>query len=745
MRYLKIRRAMRSDNSDVLFNGDYGNIDCVFIIYTTSSGHFNKRFESCFANKLNELICTGGNAFHISCDDESVQLLRKIYIEEQMRLLGISVASHLCKSEYKTMLSDKLILQYHVILAKRVMEVTDIQPEGHRLAKFRHDFFYTNEEFLSTFRDSLFKELLKSEKVSDSDIAFLVNSSLDNNRALYPLFGKVINYNQGKLEFYNKNTPDKLKRVLKQVAVSKGEFIAEMCSSAKTTLADKLYKVPAAFGNNDLTIRGNVDKIENSLEVLSSKLSNLLKQCQENKIINIDEALGKEFLQDNGDLDGIIGNLIVLDEHKKLMKFTDHPQMSEDLARRLFDKIKLAHPDMHKYRFDIKVENIPKLAFECNQADEGMVEKILKQEIEDNQIIIDKYVKLRSDAIFLIYHDAIQKWWMSTTSTYLTKEESHNLTIANIIKDPVMSLMTTIYKNKIKAIDYEFKENMLTNEDNIFNAIISTDNSALSVAKVLQIIKNREHYLIDVEYILHLPVDEETKLKVIRFQEKNKMDIFNPDIVYTYEKERADFIMKHKRLAAYSMFPRLDENLLFNEREMKEINDMLNLIKKGGEKTGLIYSVASNDKPVFVHRTFAEYFAVEHLCDLLKKEQDLVGIFNLACVSQSLNKSVTQLTWFHCNRLPGVPSVQIFFSGDEDGIEYVASAKNCADALSRLPQPTDKNKIVQSFLPVTNDDVRLATARDQTGMAQIFPFSQQTHNLMIIVQIQKQMKTVDLH
>lgn len=65
----------------------------------------------------------------------------------------------------------------------------------------------------------------------------------------------------------------------------------------------------------------------------------------------------------------------------------------------------------------------------------------------------------------------------------------------------------------------------------------------------------------------------------------------------------------------------------------------------------------------------------------------------------------------------------IILSGYSYNIEYVASAKNCADALSRLPTPSsDKNKIgceytylnfAESFLPVTNDDVRVATARDR--------------------------------
>ncbi|CAK1600391.1 unnamed protein product [Parnassius mnemosyne] len=64
----------------------------------------------------------------------------------------------------------------------------------------------------------------------------------------------------------------------------------------------------------------------------------------------------------------------------------------------------------------------------------------------------------------------------------------------------------------------------------------------------------------------------------------------------------------------------------------------------------------------------------------------------------------------------------VLLSGYNYDIEYVSSHKNCADALSRLPQPVHKRlpksegmnyiNFVENFLPVTNDDVRTATASD---------------------------------
>lgn len=68
----------------------------------------------------------------------------------------------------------------------------------------------------------------------------------------------------------------------------------------------------------------------------------------------------------------------------------------------------------------------------------------------------------------------------------------------------------------------------------------------------------------------------------------------------------------------------------------------------------------------------------------------------------------------------------VLLAGYSYDIEYVASNKNCADALSRLPQtgsvitaasssPANEvtySHFVEQFLPITNDEVRIATSKD---------------------------------
>ncbi|KAF9800604.1 hypothetical protein SFRURICE_015450 [Spodoptera frugiperda] len=108
----------------------------------------------------------------------------------------------------------------------------------------------------------------------------------------------------------------------------------------------------------------------------------------------------------------------------------------------------------------------------------------------------------------------------------------------------------------------------------------------------------------------------ETKLKTIRFQEKNKIDLHNPDNLTIYENIREDFFVKHYKLGAYAVFNQ-DLSKIFDEKELSKIRKTIENIKIGTEKTGLVQSII-NGIPTFIHRTFTEYFAVEYICQLLK-------------------------------------------------------------------------------------------------------------------------------
>lgn len=95
-----------------------------------------------------------------------------------------------------------------------------------------------------------------------------------------------------------------------------------------------------------------------------------------------------------------------------------------------------------------------------------------------------------------------------------------------------------------------------------------------------------------------------------------------------YEKERRECWDMHKKIAAYILlgspifsglnFSELKDMDPLNEGGLTKFNAIINSIKSGTEKTGLISHVTADNIPVFIHRTFAEYFAAEFICDIFK-------------------------------------------------------------------------------------------------------------------------------
>lgn len=111
------------------------------------------------------------------------------------------------------------------------------------------------------------------------------------------------------------------------------------------------------------------------------------------------------------------------------------------------------------------------------------------------------------------------------------------------------------------------------------------------------------------------------KMKKIRFEQKNQLDIYNPDIMLTYEKELKEFMEKHKKLAFYATF-KDDLNDILTENDIDEIRKIIEGLEAGREKTGIVDSILSGGIPKFVHLSFQEYLAVEYMADLLKTNRN---------------------------------------------------------------------------------------------------------------------------
>ncbi|KAJ8726140.1 hypothetical protein PYW07_000838 [Mythimna separata] len=540
--YLKIRYIFETKNNNLLLEGSFEETHYLFVIYTTARDEFvnNSEIESCFSSNLNDLIGTPrGTAKQPYKNETNIEFLTKIIVKEQLISLAERIAKLILGEENpQMMLTDHLVMRYHVILCQNVFEVSDIKSNGHRIAFFRNEFFDTSEEYLGLFKDILFRAILKKRKIKQDDIKSLVSEFLKSPDAirLSKLIETVITYKNGRLEIVERYTKN-IDHPLDQVSISQWIVNVAVALAVKDMVSSRKFIVPAAFGNKDLTLNGSDAKREGRIKHLSSKIIDLLHKCDSSKVVTIDDSIEKGLLQLNGGLAGAVGNILVLDNETKLMKVTNNSDLLGDYAKQLYKKINNECHNLHEYKFCFNVYKFPKLSFDCskfekniardflkkllfysNQADENGLELILKSEIECYQRGFPNHFKAKTDAIFAKYHDDIQNWWKQPNQAmFLTREpDLFQNAINNIIRDPLMSSLNITYMSKIKQCNYTFSEeavNSLNLQNRLSSTlIIMTENNVLTVLKVLQHFENNEHLILDIEYIINLPESDRNAL-----------------------------------------------------------------------------------------------------------------------------------------------------------------------------------------------------------------------------------------
>ncbi|KAJ8704163.1 hypothetical protein PYW07_013457 [Mythimna separata] len=575
--YLNIRKHFDPKNEDSFFKSTYDEAECLFVIYTTAKDEIGNSSDiaSEYTDVVYDLIGTaaGGTVKQPDQQEERVNWLCEIAMKEQM----IQLADRMCKCiddeiNLDNLLSDELMLRYHYILAQQVLHVDDLQPDGEtRVATFRADFFDNYENYLTVFKDSLYKEILKRRTIDTNDIARLLNEYLTDPTDVTKLSKVNKQYN----EYY---TPD-LKRLhnVSHVTVEQATDLA-----ARQILSELQVKVPAAFGNKDLTLCSNENRKKRRIKHLITKITEKLENCQFSKIVAINESSPKEFLELNGGLAGAIGNIFVLDDETKLMKITDNFESLETNAKLLYEslnkeielinKTKQGHRDLlraeeqinlRQYRFSFNVYKFPKVLLEYNeyekhlardflnkliiyssQADEKTVEKKLKAEIEESLTLNDSfYAKI--DEIFLKYHNEIQDWWLKPKEAdYLTKDgELFKNATRYMIADPLTSSLSVPFVRLMRQYNYTFTDDALHSlglSDQELTTIVVAEYSTLTVAKVMQYLKNKDYAALDIAHIARLEVDMRNALRrELSFTNENKVLIFVCDDVMGYKNKRA--------------------------------------------------------------------------------------------------------------------------------------------------------------------------------------------------------------
>ncbi|CAB3252377.1 unnamed protein product [Arctia plantaginis] len=117
------------------------------------------------------------------------------------------------------------------------------------------------------------------------------------------------------------------------------------------------------------------------------------------------------------------------------------------------------------------------------------------------------------------------------------------------------------------------------------------------------------------------------KLETVIFQNKLNMDLSDQYTKQILKTELSEMISIHKKLAIYPFyqdripgkgFVELEDMKPFNEQEWHTARQN---IRTGTEKRGLISHVNENNMPVFIHKSFADYFIAEYVCDIIKSSR----------------------------------------------------------------------------------------------------------------------------
>ncbi|XP_049703887.2 uncharacterized protein LOC126056150 [Helicoverpa armigera] len=571
--FLEIRKKLQPGSKDKLFEATTDKTQCLCVIYTTANGDKSSTvYEGANAEKLNDLIATAAGATKPAHHRRDIDRLCTTYLEYQMRAFARKMAKciHSEMKDYQELSTDDHVLQYHVIIAKNFFNISDEQINGFRTANFKEDFLdEEGERFLLThFQEELFTEIIKRQKSAATcagldDCTFVVDDKDkvkdEDIAAMYHHIASSIIYKTKRFKFIHATSSEKHNLILNKI----NSTLHNRNIALKTALLKYLppnefqFKVPAWFGNKDLTLRGDDKKQEKKLNDLTSKIVGLLrKSCGDRDpvatladilvfpsvsgpvvSVTIDDSMGKGFLQLSGGIASAVGNLLVQHPFSDQLIFTTEYDSLGPLAKRLYDKLQAELKNLTLYAFNIDVKHaFPKLSmiqghifdlkenaelffdsllFYTSQLDEKKVEETLIYEISQHLPDDVHNEEITSNAIYLKYHDNIQKWWMSKDGTYLSKtgtlykdavEHTTGLPLTS-----VMNMMETL-KNK----HYDFNENAIRSiplAQQPAQTIILTDSTSLTIAKLAKQLNYKNFIVLDLKYILNLVAKDDKALR----------------------------------------------------------------------------------------------------------------------------------------------------------------------------------------------------------------------------------------
>ncbi|CAB3241963.1 unnamed protein product [Arctia plantaginis] len=547
--YVKIKNKFDPATDDNIFNEDFKETECYFVVYTIAEGNKNvNNIENPLV--LNSLIATGPVIAQPLYSENNVQFIAKIITAKR---LAESFAKFLYDKYHNqcralTDFENDIIIYYHVILAKEVVHVCEMANTHQRKCKFRDDFVNTTDPFLTMFRDHFYIEILKKQDVDKITQDTLLSEFLTRpaEDTLRPVIGRIILYDDGKFEFVQKHRSLASREELRQINLPEFTVKLAIKQAALNILqsSDMNFKVPITFGNIDIKVQ-NINNLTAKISyLLNCAVPTVRSDGKIIKLVTINETATDKILVLNRNLGSAVGNILIYDEGENLgngyLKFIENNALLNPNAKTVLDKLLSKFKTLKEYRIDVKNLQLPKLTYDyvneeltrdflsklvlyTDQASQSGVETILKELIQSRQITNTQNFRIKSEAIFLKYHDKIQSWWISSSEKvpYLTKTRNiYQETVDGIVNNSLITITSMMYVNKLKFINYTFNEsaiNSLSSSLDIFTKselvgelpklIIVTDSARLTVTKIMKILKN-PFVVLDFQYILKILADD---------------------------------------------------------------------------------------------------------------------------------------------------------------------------------------------------------------------------------------------
>lgn len=371
--YLEIRRKFEQNNRDAMFKEVYRKTRCYCVIHTNAK--LDQKFETVpFKDEtLNSLLRTDGkNGLLLSSNYYSKFDLSKIVLKEQVTALAQTMANHIFTDpNYSLLMRNYLVKRYHVVLARNIFDISEVISGNYRIARFRNDFFDIKEELLRLFKDELCTEILKRRQYTSSPKEFNLSPKTTDVKEIYKAIGSFVIYRNGKFQFLDTILPPCAAVPFLCKVNESDETIRETLELAvKECLPTLEFKVPASFGNKDLTIDGNQQEVKMKLNVLTHNIVKLFESAEPmypNYCVIIDKTIDENILQLNGiaTLASAVGNLLVSDDNGNLKFNTNYKSLGE-LAKRLYRKLGSKVDYLCEYRFKDTIDIFPALSFRLN-------------------------------------------------------------------------------------------------------------------------------------------------------------------------------------------------------------------------------------------------------------------------------------------------------------------------------------------------------------------------------------------